>query len=97
MRKLILTVSSSSLLSGAKYNDNQTSLVDWGELPYEIEHVVGTFFLTDLVNPGTLKVSSLNGAGQKVGKSQFVNFKTGKEARIKVGKEATVWYLIERI
>lgn len=94
-KKMLLTVTSSSLLTGAIFNSGKTSLTEWGELPFEIEPVVGKIYLSGIMNAEYLKVTPLNGAGQISGSADKIKNKTTDGFAFVVGKQPTVWYLLE--
>jgi len=91
--ELLLVATARSANTGMKWNDERTTLLDWGSAPMVIEPVVGTVVLRDLRPFEGVKVTALNGAGKALDKA--VQVKTVEDGcRISVGKPATPWYLI---
>jgi hypothetical protein len=91
--EMLLSVTSRSELTGMVWTDNRKSLAEWGNPPFLIEPVRGTFTLSGLKNASAIKIIPLDGAGRKIagaikvpGRNNSFTFKTGNPA--------TVWYLI---
>jgi len=94
-QKMLLAVTSTSILSGAKWNDERTTLMNWGEQPFVITPVAGKIRLTGIKNTGNYKITPLDGAGKPIGSS--VNIQPENETmEFTIGQTATVWYLIEK-
>ncbi|MEX2370974.1 MAG: hypothetical protein WD578_08210 [Bacteroidales bacterium] len=93
-RKILLTATSSSILSGAVWNSDSTSLEEWGTRPFMIEPVVGTIRLSNLRGGRKLTVTPLDGSGHAMVPFPEVKIRRGK-AEFNMGKPASVWYLIE--
>lgn len=93
-KRLLLVISSKSILSNAAWNADRTSLVEWGEQPFLIEAIPGEIKISRVKLKGRVKVWALDGNGQVVGDSFFTKIKR-KEYSFKVGKIKSLWYLIE--
>jgi hypothetical protein len=79
------------------WNENRTSLSNWGSAPTVIEPVKGKVILRNLEPAKAIVVIPLNGAGEASSNtSSSQNIKAGLE--VSIGEPATTWYLarIER-
>ncbi len=93
-RKMLLAATSTSIMNGAEWNRERTSLVQWGSLPFVIEPVKGMIRLTIPEGLGQVLVTPLDGAGQPAGATPSPRYHSGSW-EITIGKVPTVWYLIE--
>lgn len=91
--KMLFTVSSTSVMSGAKWNDERTYLTDWGELPFTIDNVKGIVTLKSMKKVREIKVSALDESGD-IAESVFAE-KNRNGWSFEIGFKPTVWYLIE--
>ena len=91
--ELLLVATARSANTGMKWNDERTTLLDWGSAPMVIEPVAGTVVLRDLKPFEKVEVMALDGAGQALDGAVQANTSDGG-CRIRVGKPATPWYLI---
>jgi hypothetical protein len=89
--RLILAITARSGLTGMKWNDERTSLVDFGSKPAMLEVVKGSVILTDLDAFKLAELSYLDGNGQVIGKKIYT-----KDNRIEVplGERPAPWLLI---
>jgi len=86
-----------SVNTGMTWNENRTSLSNWGSAPTVIEPVKGKVILRNLEPAKAIVVIPLNGAGEASSNtSSTQNIKAGLE--VSIGEPATTWYLarIER-
>jgi hypothetical protein len=93
--KMLLTATSTSLLSGACWNKERTSLEKWGELPFRIDVVRGKVQLKNLESSHQLMVTPLDGAGKPSGEAFPADPVDGTYS-IQLGKNPTVWYLLQK-
>jgi len=94
-QKMLLTVTATSVLSGAKWNESRTSLTEWGQQPFVIEPVTGEIVLHGIKNAKNIQIYSLDSSGKILGNAQKAVFKNNNWI-FSIGKTSTVWYLIER-
>lgn len=93
-KRMLLSVTSSSLLYGAKFNATGTSLEEWGELPFTILPVTGNIEIHNSAISDKAEIKVLNGAGQVT--ESFPATLTNQNAfRFELPEIPTVWYLIE--
>ncbi len=91
--RLLLVATARCANTGMKWNEERTSLTDWGTAPTVIEPVKGSITLRNLVSVRQIEVLPLNSGAKPLGKSLPVQ-KTADGYRISVGAPATPWYLI---
>ena len=94
-KKILLTVTSTSILTGSEWNAERTSLTEWGTLPFRIQPVIGTIKISGLKMKMPLILTPLDASGHSASKSRTIKVKNGK-AEISIGTEAATWYLLER-
>jgi hypothetical protein len=94
-QKMLLTVTATSVLSGAKWNESRTSLTEWGHQPFVIEPVTGEIILQGIKNAKNLHIYPLDSSGKILGDGQKAVFKNNNLI-FTLGKTSTVWYLIEQ-
>ncbi|HKJ78638.1 MAG TPA: hypothetical protein VKA10_03840, partial [Prolixibacteraceae bacterium] len=94
--KMLLTVASTSILTGAKWNDERTSLTEWGKQPFAITPVSGQIRLSGMSNSGEYKITPLDGRGKPTGELKIVKSENNT-LNFEIGKSPTVWYVIEKI
>jgi hypothetical protein len=96
-QRLLLVTTARSVNTGMTWNENRTSLSNWGSAPTVIEPVKGKVILRNLEPAKAIVVIPLNGAGEASSNtSSSQNIKAGLE--VSIGEPATTWYLarIER-
>ena len=93
--KMLLTTAATAILSGAKWNMERTSLLEWGEHPFVIDPVMGKIRLTGIESSGSYNITPLDGAGKPIGETEIVATEQ-KVLEFEIGKIPTVWYLIEK-
>lgn len=91
---LLLTLSARSILSGARWNQERTSLTEWGEIPYEIDQVTGKVSLTHLKSREQVTVYPLDGTGNLSGNPIPAVKKNGSWV-FEPGSIPAVAYLVE--
>lgn len=91
---MVLTASSASVLSGAQWNSERTSMVEWGTLPFMIQPVSGSITLSNLIGARKLKVTPLDASGNPLDPLPEIRIKKGT-AEFTIGTAPTVWYIIE--
>jgi hypothetical protein len=75
------------------WNEERTTLSDWGSAPTVIEPVNGTIFLRNLEPLQRIEMVPLDGAGKPLGDS--INARNVQGAlTLRIGEQATTWYLI---
>ena len=92
--KLLLSTTASSILTGAKFNQKNNTLVEWGKLPFTIEPVTGEIHLRNLRHFNQIKIWVLDGGGHKINKIDNLSIYDNNIA-FPIGNSPTVWYLIE--
>lgn len=93
-KKMLLVVSSTSILSGAVWNEERNSLLEWGNQPFLIQPVTGKVTVSEVKINGKVKISPLDGKGNILGKSLFRKVKKN-EYSFDLDNQRTLWYLIE--
>lgn len=94
--RMLLTTTSTSILIGARWNEERTSLEQWGELPFRIAAVTGVVRLKKLEVDGQLRITPLDGAGIPAGEAFSVAQEEGTYS-ISIGAAPTMWYLVEKL
>lgn len=92
--KMLLTVTSTSLLSGSVWNADRTSLLEWGHPPFMINPIKGSVTLANLKQKGILKITPLDASGQRQSPSNEAKIK-GRKIIFDIGNIPSCWYLIE--
>ncbi len=93
-KRMLLTATSKALNSGTVWNDNHTSLEDWGGEPMRVEPVMGTILLKDLKDAANVLVSPLDERGIPV-QETIVAKKEKDQWEFPIGVPTTVWYMIQ--
>jgi hypothetical protein len=92
-RRLLLVATARSANTGMIWNEERTTLSDWGSAPTVIEPVNGTIFLRNLEPLQRIEMVPLDGAGKPLGDS--INARNVQGAlTLRIGEQATTWYLI---
>lgn len=95
-KKMLLTATATSILSGAKWNEERTSLISWGESPFMIQPVGGAIKLKSLKGRGEMVLMPLNPDGYPIeSKQQAFKIHQG-EVVFEIGAPVAVSYIIER-
>jgi hypothetical protein len=91
--ELLLVTTARAANTNMQWNDNRTSLEDWGSAPTMIEPVRGTVTLQNLKPFTRIEVIPLDGAAQPLLPS--IPTETANDGcRTAIGKLATPWYLV---
>jgi hypothetical protein len=100
-QRLLLVTTARSANTGMMWNENRTSLSDWGAAPTVIEPVKGKVVLRNLEPLQRLEIIPLDGAGKAMGRPATVPgangdmvLQIGSSATSTADRPATVWYLI---
>jgi hypothetical protein len=91
--KLLLVTTGQSGMTGMKFSEDRKWLEVKGSKPTTIEVIKGEITINGLTNAKTLIMETLDGAGNPTN-SQTLDVKNGT-VKLKIGKEATVWYYLE--
>jgi len=92
-QSLLLVTTARSANKGMTWNEDRTSLSDWGSDPTVIEPVKGSVTLRNIIRAELVEAVPLNGAGKRMGESiQGRIITDGFE--IPIGEPATTWYLV---
>ncbi len=91
--RLLLVATARSANSGMTWNEDRTSLSDWGDAPTVIEPVKGKVILRNLEPLQRIEITPLDGAGKALGDSVSAN-KAKRDFVLSVGEQATTWYLV---
>ncbi len=90
---LLLVATARSANQDMTWNEDRTSLSNWGSAPTVIEPVKGSVTLRNIGPAEHVEAVPLNGAGKKIGQSiQAQVVADGFE--IPIGEPATTWYLV---
>jgi len=92
--RLLLVAAGRSANSGMTWNEDRTSLSDWGSAPTVIEPVNGKVTLRNLEPSQRIEVIALDGAGKALGDSVTAG-NVKREFVLTVGEQATTWYLVK--
>lgn len=92
-QSLLLVTTARSANKGMTWNEDRTSLSNWGSEPTVIEPVKGNITLRNLRHAERLEAVPLNGAGKTMGESIILR-KVKEGFVIPVGEPATTWYLV---
>jgi len=91
--RLLLVTTARSGNSGMTWDENRTSLSDWGSAPTVIEPVKGKVILRNLEPARQAEVIPLNGAGEASGSSSIAQ-SIKVDLTVPVGGVTTSWYLV---
>ncbi len=91
--QLLLATTARSANTGMKWNEDRTSLLDWGSGPMVIEPVQGTVTLRNLKPFASIEVIPLNSGARPLAEPIAPDIQ-GVTCRIPIGEPATPWYLI---
>ena len=92
-QKLLLVATARSANTGMIWNENRTSLSDWGTAPTVIEPVKGDLILRDIEPAENVEVIPLDGAGRRM--AQSIRAREHSDGFvIAIGQPATTWYII---
>jgi hypothetical protein len=92
--RLLLVTTARSANTGMKWNDDRTSLTDWGTGPTIIEPVRGHVTLKGLASARRVELTPLDSGAKALG-APLPAEKTNDGYRITLGEPPTPWYLIE--
>jgi hypothetical protein len=90
---LLLVATSRSANTGMVWNEDRTSLSNWGSAPTVIEPVKGSVTLRNIKLAEHVEALALNGAGKRIGESIRVRV-VDDGFEIPIGEPATPWYLV---
>jgi hypothetical protein len=91
--RLLLVATARAANTGMKWNDERTSLTDWGTAPAVIEPVRGSLTLRNLDTAETVEAIPLDSGAKPLGKP-LVAERTADGWRLRLGEPATPWYLL---
>jgi hypothetical protein len=92
-QSLLLVTTAHSANTGMTWNENRTSLSDWGTTPTVIEPVRGSVTIRNIRRAENVEAIPLNGAGRKM--EQPIKARMLDDGFvIPVGEPATLWYLV---
>lgn len=90
---LLLVVTARSANQGMTWNEDRTSLSDWGSEPTVIEPVRGSVTLRNIGPTECIEAVPLNGSGKRMGQPIPAQ-KVADGFEIPIGELATPWYLV---
>ena len=91
---MLLSATSKAANAGTSWNENRTSLEDWGREPMLVEPVNGYLKLAGIKNAQKIKITLLNGQGQPIGKPYHAIKKDGIW-QFRIGETVTLWYFLD--
>jgi len=91
--RLLLVATARAANTGMKWNEQRTSLTDWGTEPSVIEPVKGLVILKGLDAAKRVEMTPLNSGAKPLGKAIPAE-KTADGHRLALGEPTTPWYLI---
>jgi hypothetical protein len=91
---LLLVATARSANKGMTWNENRTSLSNWGVAPTVIEPVKGSVILQNIMSAEQVEAVPLNGAGKRMGESIQARL-VADGFEITIGEPATPWYLVK--
>ncbi len=91
-QRLLLVTTARSANNGMTWNENRTSLSNWGSVPTVIEPVRGKVILRDLEPTQQIETIPLDGAGKALGYTVSAHVKG--DFIFPIGEQATTWYLV---
>ena len=92
-KSLLLVATARSANKGMTWNEDRTSLSNWGSAPTVIEPVKGSVTLRNIRGAEHVEVVPLNGAGKRMGESIRARV-VADGFEIPIGEPATPWYLV---
>ncbi|MDX9753021.1 MAG: hypothetical protein RBU29_03620 [bacterium] len=93
--KILLTATAKAINSNAKWNENRTTLEQWGEAPMQYEIVTGTLHFNNRDQEKPVWITPLDGAGRALGPRTQGEYQNG-QWHLPIGNYPTLWYLIEQ-
>jgi len=93
--RMLLCTTARSALTGMQWNEQRTSLTDWGQLPMVIEPVAGRVTLRNLQSAKSLLVRTLDTNGWPDPAPKTVQV-SDNHVEIALGRNTTPWLIIER-
>ena len=92
-QSLLLVATARSANTGMTWNENRTSLTDWGSAPTVIEPVKGDVTIRSIEPVENVEAIPLDGAGKRIGRS--IRARMNDDGFIiTIGEPATTWYLV---
>jgi len=91
--RLLLVATARAANTGMKWNQERTSLTNWGTEPTVIEPVVGHVALKGIASARAIEVLPLDGGGKPLGEPIPID-QIDDGYRIAIGRPPTPWYLI---
>jgi hypothetical protein len=92
-QRLLLVTTARSANNGMTWNENRTSLSNWGSAPTVIEPVKGKVILRNLEPSQQIETIPLDGAGKALGYTVGAHSVKG-DFILPIGEQATTWYLV---
>jgi hypothetical protein len=90
--RLLLVATAQAANDRMTWNENRTSLSDWGSAPTVIEPVKGKVILRNIEPAKRIEVIPLNGAGEALGNTSSTQ-SIKADLAVSIGEPATTWYL----
>jgi hypothetical protein len=92
-QSLLLVATARSANTDMTWNENRTSLTDWGSVPTVIEPVKGSVTIRNIGRAENVEAIPLDGAGKRIGQS--IRARMNNDGFIiTIGEAATTWYLV---
>jgi hypothetical protein len=92
-KRLLLVTTARSGNNGMVWNENRTTLSNWGSAPTVIEPVKGKVILRNLEPSQKIEIIPLDGAGKALGYTVTAHSANG-EVVLSIGEQTTTWYLV---
>jgi len=92
-QRLLLTVGSRTMNSGMTWNEQRTSLENWGNAPARLEPLAGKVLLQGLKKAKAVVAQPLDGDGAPLG-AVVPLARAGNEWKLDLGQRTTVWYVL---
>ena len=89
---LLLLATGRTGLTGMKWNEDRTRLIEPGKMPTTIEVIKGDITIAGLIDAKSVFVESLDGNGNPM-KTISRSVKNGA-VTLDIGKDVTVWYYL---
>ncbi len=93
-QRMLLAATARAQTTGMKYNEDKTSLEDWGKPPMLIETVTGSIALRNLADAESARITPLDAAGRASADAVRAN-RIADACKLPLASATTTWYLIE--
>ncbi|MCX7009400.1 MAG: hypothetical protein NTY53_19520, partial [Kiritimatiellaeota bacterium] len=91
--RLLLTVGSRTMNTGMTWNENKTSLENWGDAPARLEPLAGKVIFQGLENASAVTAQPLDGDGAPLG-TPIKLARANNDWTLDLGQPATPWYVL---